>query len=355
MRDKSLSYLTQLIAAPSPSGAEGPVAAIYRDYVRPLVDAVETDVNGNATAIINRDATCRIMLSGHMDEIGFIVHFIDENGMLYFSPVGGHDSPVPIGQMVWVHGRDRIAGAVGRKAIHLQSPSEKEKKPVLGELWIDIGASSRKEAEEVVSKGDYITYQHEFRHLLGDRCTGRGLDNKVGLFIASEALRLVVEDGGLRPGVGLFVLGTSQEEIGSRGAEAAAARIAPTTALAIDMEQAADYPGILKSQHGDLALGKGPTLSRGPNTNPVVLNRLLEAARSAGIEVQVQVSGTATPTDEKVIQTSGGGVASGLVGVALRYMHTPCEVASLSDIEACARLVAEYCLRLEADTDFTPF
>jgi len=355
MRQRSLEYLRDLIAAPSPSGAEGPAARVYRSYVEPWADGFSTDVHGNCSAVLNPEADVRIMLSGHMDEIGFIIHYIDEDGLLYFSPVGGHDSPVPLGQMVWVHGRERVAGAVGRKAIHVLSSAEKERKPQLTDLWIDIGAASRREAETVVRKGDYVTYQHEFRQLLGDRATGRGFDNKAGLFIASEALRLLKQEGGLQPGVGLHVLGTVQEEIGSRGAQTAAARIAPRTALAIDMEQAADYPGVIKSHGGELALGKGPTVSTGPNTNPVVFKTLMRAAEDENITVQVQVSPSATPTDENKLQVSGGGVAAGLVGVALRYMHTPCEVICLDDLEQCARLVAAYCRRISPELDFRPF
>jgi putative aminopeptidase FrvX len=355
MQPSSLEYLKALIDAPSPSGKEGPVAHLYRSYVADVADRITTDIQGNVTAILNPDAPMRIMLSDHMDEIGFIIHHIDADGLLYFSAVGGHDSTTPIGQMVWVHGRERVAGAVGRKAIHLMSPAELGRKPDLSDLWIDIGASSKAEAESVVQLGDYVTYQHEFRTLLGDRATGRAFDNKAGLFIVSEALRLLKEEGGLAPGVGVYALGTVQEEIGSRGATTAASRIDPTTGLAVDMEQALDYPGISATKYGEAFVGKGPTLSKGPNTNPIVFDLLTKAAATESIPLQVLVAPSTTPTDEKAMQVNNGGMATGLVGVPLRYMHTPCEVLSLSDLERCARLVAGYCRLVTATTDFTPF
>jgi endoglucanase len=328
---------------------------LYRSYADQYADSISTDIHGNVTAILNPDAPMRIMLSGHMDEIGFIIRYIDENGLLYFGAVGGHDSPTPIGQMVWVHGRERISGAVGRKAIHMLEPDEMKQKPKLSDLWIDIGATSKAEAEAVVQLGDYATYTHEFRPLLGDRVTGRAFDNKAGLFIVSEALRLLKEEGGLSRDVGVYTLGTVQEEIGSRGASTAAFRINARTGLAVDMEQALDYPGIVPAKHGEAYLGSGPTISRGPNTNPIVFDLLMRAAQADDIPVQIQIAPSTTPTDEKAMQVSGDGMATGLVGVALRYMHTPCEVVSLSDLESCARLVAGYCRQVTAATDFRPF
>ena len=355
MQSSSLEFFRSLITAPSPSGKEAAVGELFRSYSREVADEVVTDVFGNVTAVLNPSGERRIMLSGHMDEIGFIIHHIDDSGLLFFKPIGGHDSPIPIGQMVWVHGRERLAGAIGRKAIHLMEPSENEKKPEFSDLWIDIGAASRKDAEEVVRKGDFVTYQQEFRELLGDRVTGRAFDNKAGLFIVSQTMRLLKEEGGLDPNVSVHALGTVQEEIGSRGAEVAAQRINAHTGLAVDMEHALDYPGISTTKYGEMVMGQGPSISRGPNTNPKVLELLLRAAEEDDIPVQILVAASTTPTDEKNMQTAGDGMATGLVGIALRYMHTPCEVISLTDVENCARLVAAYCRRVRPDTDFRPY
>ena len=355
MRDESLRFLEQLIKAPSPSGYEGEVARLYRDYARPYADDITTDVHGNVTVVLNPDAPVRIMLAGHMDEIGFIIHDIGEEGLLHFMAIGGHDSSVPLGQTVWVHGKRRVVGAVGRKAIHLLGPGEMNDKPKMGELWIDIGATSRAEAEEVVRLGDIVTFQRDFQMLLGDRAVARAFDNKAGLFIVAEAIRLLKEEGGLSADVGVYALGTVQEEIGSRGAQTAATHLKPITGLAVDMEHAIDYPGVTAAQFGKLEMGKGPSLLRGANANPKVFELLCRAGDDEGIPYQVRIAPSSTPTDANKMQTAGHGMASGLVGIPLRYMHTPCEVVSLTDLEDGARLLAAYCRRVTKETNFLPW
>jgi putative aminopeptidase FrvX len=355
MREQSLDFLKALVQAPSPSGYEHRVAKLYREHAEVLAHQVSTDVHGNVSAVLNPAAQVKIMLAGHMDEIGFIIHFIDDQGLLYFSAIGGHDSVIPIGQTVWIHGKDgRVGGVVGRKAIHLMDPEELKQKPALKELWIDIGASSKTEAEGVVALGDVVTYQQDFQLLQGDRAVGRGFDNKAGLFIVAEALRLLSEEGGLHPAVGVYAVGTVQEEIGSRGAKTSAYAVGPQSGIAVDMEHAIDYPGVSRNQHGQLDLGNGPSVSCGPNTNRVVFSLLTQAAQAEGIPYQVQVAPAATPTDAGALQLNRSGMATGLVGVPLRYMHTPGEVLSLTDVENCARLVAAYCRKVTPDTDFTP-
>ena len=354
MEQASLDFLRQLADAPSPSGYEQPAARIYRAYTEPFADSVSTDVHGNVTAVLNPGATMRVMLAGHMDELGFIVHHIDEGGQLHFRTIGGQDSAVAIGQRVWVHGTRRVSGVIGRTAIHLQDEAERKKKPEIKDMWIDLGATTRAEAAEVVSLGDVVTYQCEFQPLMGDRATARGFDNKVGTFVVAEALRLLKRDGGLHPHVGVHAVATVQEEIGLRGARTASYAVAAQTGLAVDVSHATDYPGVSKTLHGQLEVGKGPSVSRGPNTNPVTFALITAAAREADIAYQVSVSAGATGTDANAMQLNGAGMATGLLGVALRYMHTPVEVLSLKDVEDCARLMAGYCRQLRPDTDFTP-
>jgi endoglucanase len=354
MRSVSLEFLKSIVAAPSPSGYEQPVAKLYREYMGSFADRVTTDVHGSVAAVLNPGAGMKIMLAGHMDEIGFIIHYISDEGLLHFSPIGGHDSVVPIGQTVWVHGKQQVAGVVGRKAIHLLEPDELKKKPEMKDLWIDIGATSRSEAEALVELGDVVTYQHELQTLLGDRATARAFDNKAGLFIVAEALRLLKVEGGLHAQVGVYAVGTVQEEIGSRGARTAAFSIDAQSGLAVDMGHAIDYPGVSKAHYGQLDIGKGPGISRGANTNPVVFTMLTEAARAEDIPYQVDVTPGATPTDANALQLNREGMAAGLLSVPLRYMHTPCEVLSLKDVENTARLLAAYCRRISPGTTFTP-
>lgn len=355
MRDPSLEFLRSIVATPSPSGFEQDVAKLYREYVQPFCHRVTTDVMGNVTAAINPDAAMRFMLAGHMDEIGFIVHYIDQNGFLFFSSIGGTDVATEIGQRVWVHGREKVAGVIGRKAIQTFQLSDSSQTPSLKDLWIDIGATSREEAEAVVKVGDPVTIQAGFAHLLGNQAIGRAFDNKAGLFIGAEILRCLWEDGGVHPEVGVYILGTVQEEIGSRGAKTAAFNLAPHTGLAVDMGVAMDYPRAMPQDQGRLDLGKGPGLWQGPNTNPVVFELLERAAVEEGIPYQRLAEGSSSPTDARVLQTSRGGVACGVLSVPLRYMHTPSEVLCLDDVQHTIDLVCAYIRRLGPDTDFTPW
>lgn len=354
MRVESLDFFKAIVNVPSPSGYEERAAEIFRSYTAEFADAQHTDVHGNAWAVANPDAEMKVMLAGHMDEIGFVIHYISDEGLLYFSGVGGHDSSIPIGQRVWVHGKERVAGIIGRKAIHLLDEDERKKKVQIHELWIDIGASNRAEAEAVVSLGDPVTYQVEFQMLLGDRATARGFDNKMGTFIVAEALRLLKQDGGLDPGVGVYAVATVQEEIGLRGARTSAYTIGAQSGLAVDVNHATDYPTVPKTRYGQLDIGKGPSVMRGANANPKVFQMIREACAREDIPYQVDVAPGGTGTDGNAMQLNRGGMAVGIVGVPLRYMHTPCELLSLKDVEDCARLMAAYCRSVTPDTDFTP-
>lgn len=354
MRAESLEFLKAIVNVPSPSGYEERAAEVYRGYCKDFADKLHTDVHGNVWAIANPDAEMKIMLAGHMDEIGFIIHYISDDGLLYFSGIGGHDSVIPVGQRVWVHGKESIVGVIGRKAIHLLEEEERKKKPELKDLWIDIGASNREEAEKVVSLGDVVTFQYEFQMLLGDRATARGFDNKMGSFIVAEALRLLKADGGLHKNVGVYAVATVQEEIGLRGARTASFGIAPQTGLAVDVNHAIDYPSVSKTRYGQLDTGKGPSVMRGANSNPIVFDMILEGAKKEDIPYQVDVAPGGTGTDGNAMQLNRDGMAVGILGVPLRYMHTPCEVLSLKDVENCARLMAAYCRLVKPDTDFTP-
>jgi len=307
------------------------------------------------TAIINPDASMRFMYSGHMDEIGFIIHYIDEDGFLYFSTIGGTDVATEIGQRVWVHGREWLAGVIGRKAIQSFKASDISQTPSLHDLWIDIGAASLKEAEAAVQVGSPVTLQAGFARLRGNRVVGRAFDNKAGLFIAAEVLRRLWEEGGLHPDVGIHILGTVQEEIGSRGAQTAAFNLAPHTGLAVDMGVATDYPRARPEDQGKLVLGAGPGISQGANTNPIVFDLLRSAAEMAGIPYQLQATGGTSPTDARMLQSNRGGVATGLLSVPLRYMHTPSEVLCLEDLQSTVDLTCAFCRSLKPDTRFTPW
>ena len=355
MRDASLEFFRAILNEPSPPGCEGGVDELFENYTKPFADEVRADLHGNVYAIKNPAAETRIMLAGHTDEIAFIVHYITEEGLLRFKGVGGHDSIIPVGQRVWVLGKERVPGAIGRKAVHLiEDDDERKKKPGLDDLWIDIGVSSREEALKLVSLGDRVVYQHEMQMLAGDRVVARGFDNKMGCFVVAEALRLLSEDGGLHPKVGVYAVGTVQEEIGFRGAITAAYTVDAITGLAVDVSHATDYPTVDRQRHGQLDIGKGPAITLGAYVSPVTSEILIECAKEEGIPHQIEVAAECTGTDATPMQVTRGGMSVGLLGVALRYMHTPCELLSLQDVENCAKLMAAYCRRITPETDFRP-
>jgi endoglucanase len=354
MREESFEFLKQIVNTPSPSGYEQRAQAVFREYVGRFADEVRTDVLGNSYAVINPGGSPRVMLSGHIDEIGFIVHYISDEGFIYFSPVGGHDSIVPVGHRVHIHTKQGpVLGVIGRKAIHLLSEEERRKKPDLSDLWIDIGATSKKEAEERVRLGDPVTYTDELQPLMGDFVTARGFDNKMGCFVVAEALRVISERRSeLKAAV--YAVSTVQEELGLRGAHTVAYEIDPQVAVTVDVGHSIDHPGVDKKKHGEYAVAKGPVICRGSHINPVVFEMLVETATEKEIPYQIEVAGGRTGTDTDAIQLSRSGVATGLVSVPIRYMHTPCELLHLGDLENTVRLLAEFTLKVHSGINWIP-
>ncbi len=354
MRKESLAFFTDIVNTPSPSGYEMKAAEVYRKYTAQFADEIRTDVMGNVWAMVNPKAKRQIMLAGHMDEIGFTVHYVSDSGLLYFRTIGGHDSSIPVGQRVWVHTRKgRVPGVIGRKAIHLLTAKEREVKPEITEMWIDIGVSTKAAAMKLIELGDVVTYQWEFQALQGDVVTARGFDNKMGSFIVAEALRHIAA-GKLNKDVGVIAIATVQEEIGLRGARTSAVATGAEIGMAVDVTHAIDYPSVDKKKEGDVVMGKGPVVARGANINHIVFEMTLQAAKEQKIPIQIEVEPGGTGTDANAMQIAGPGMAVGLLGVAIRYMHTPVEVLNLKDVEQCAKLMAAFCLKVTPKTDFTP-
>lgn len=354
MRQESLTFFKDIVNTPSPSGYEMRAAEVYRNYTNRYADEVTTDVMGNTYAVLNPKAKRIIMLAGHMDEIGFAIHYVSDEGLCYFHGIGGHDSVIPVGQRVWIHGAKgkRVPGVIGRKAIHLLTQEERAKKPEMHELWIDIGVSSKKDALKLIEIGDVATYQWEFQELASGVASARGFDNKMGSFIVAEALRLTA--GKLHKDVGVVAVATVQEEIGLRGAKTSAARLGAEVGIAVDVTHATDYPSVEKRKEGDLKMGAGPVVARGANINHVVFEMILAAAKEEKIACQIEVEAGGTGTDANAMQVTGPGMATGLLGVPIRYMHTPVETLCLKDVENCAKLMAAFCAKVTTKTDFTP-
>ncbi len=352
MNDSSLSFLKDLLQTPSPSGYERQIQDVVRAWSAPLAQEVNTDRHGNVIAMLNPQGRPRIMLAGHCDQIALMVQHIDDNGYLYVQPIGGWDMQILLGQnlVVWT-AQGPIPGVLSRKAPHLMTNEERNKVPQFADVWLDIGAKDRKDAEALVMLGDPVTFDLIGRDLRNGLFTAPGLDDKVGVWVVFEALRLL-KDRPLQAAVAC--VSTVQEEIGLRGATTSSYGLHPEVGLAVDVCHATDTPGNEKKQIGSVQLGDGPALFRGPNINPRVFQRLHAAAKRQEIPVQVRGAPKATGTDANAIQLARDGVATGLVGIPNRYMHSPVEVVSLEDLDRAARLLAEFCVSVTSACDWTP-
>ncbi len=348
------AFLKKLMETMSPSGFEDQASMVWQERAKKFADTVEVDYHGNTIAGINPDAKPRIMLAGHIDEIGLMVRYIDDNGYLYFGPIGGWDVQVVQGQRVWIRGKNNklITGVVGKKPIHLMDPKEREKVPKMYDLWIDIGARNKEEAEKLVDIGAPGVLAYGFEELRNGVVAGRGFDDRVGAFVVLEALRFAKEYG---ISASLFAVATVQEEIGIRGARTSAFRLNPDIGIAVDVTFATDQPGVDKKRIGEIKLGEGPVIARGPNINPRVFDLLVDTAQKEKIPYQVEGIPWATGTDANFIQLTRAGVATGLVSIPNRYMHSPCELVHLDDLENAAKLIAAFAKRVSTETEFRPF
>jgi putative aminopeptidase FrvX len=352
MDNASRNLLDQLLRTPSPSGYERPVQDIVRRWAAEFADEVRTDRHGNVIAIRNPEGQPRIMLAGHCDQIGLMVQHIDERGFLYVQPIGGWDMQILLGQVltVWTE-QGPVTGVLSRKAPHLLTAEERKKVPEFHEVWLDIGVSSREEAQQLVRIGDPVTVHLDIRPMRNDLLAAPGLDDKVGVWVVMEVLRRLRQQ---KLQAAVFCVSTVQEEIGLRGATTSSYGIHPAIGIAVDVTHATDTPGNERKQLGEVALGKGPVLVRGPNINPRVLQRLETAAARAGVPYQLRGHPRGTGTDANVMQLSRDGVATGLIGIPNRYMHSPVEMVSLADLQAAAALLSEFCCSVRPDDDWTP-
>jgi len=352
---QGVEFLERLLNAAGPSGFETAPARVWREEAESFASEVWTDVTGNSVASLNPQGRPRVMMAGHIDEIGLQITYVDENGFVFFDEIGGWDSQVLVGQRGRVLGRDgAVPGVMGKRPIHLLKPEEREKATKTRDLWVDLGASSVTEVKELgVRVGDPMVLDAGMIRLAGDRIVSRAIDNRIGAYVVLEALRLLSEDP---PEVAAFAVATVQEEIGfsGGGARSSAFSIEPDVALVVDVTFSTDVPDIEKKELGDHEIGGGPVLSRGSANHPVVFDGLVDAAEAEGISFTLQAAPRATRTDADGIHLVRFGVPTGLVSVPNRYMHSPNELVSLSDLDQSARLLAAYIRRLGPETDFRP-
>jgi putative aminopeptidase FrvX len=350
-------FLKRLLDTPGPSGFEAAPARVWREEVRGFADEMRTDVQGNSVGVVNPKGTPRLMLAGHIDEIGLQITHIDDDGFCYFAAIGGWDPQVLVGQRVLVvgsNGKGATPGVIGKKAPHLMKKDEFDKVSQITDLWIDIGATNRDDALTRVHVGDPAVLDASSRELPGNRIVSRSIDNRIGAYVVAEALRRLAQDRPTHAAV--YAVATTREEIAytGGGARTSAVGIDPQVALVVDVTHSTDWPGADKKQGGDHKLGGGPVFSRGSAVNPVVFDLLVRCAEAEGIAYTVQAAPRDTGTDADAIHNALRGIPTGLVSVPNRYMHSPNEMVSLDDVDRAARLLAAVARMLTPDTSFVP-
>lgn len=332
--------LTQTLLTPSPSGSEERVTALFADAIRPYVDEITTDPNGNCIAHRKGKNGPKVMLMAHADEIGLMISYIDDRGFLYFNQIGGIDTNILPGLRVIIQGKNGpVTGIIGKKPIHLQSEKESGKSLSPDDLWIDIAATDKNDALTKVQIGSVATFEPNAKLRENDLILSKSLDDKIGLAVITgiaKSLQNIPTDADL------YFVASVQEELGARGAQMVSEAILPEIGIAIDVTHATDYPTMSPAKDGDIALSKGPVIPLGPNMNKGINQSLIDIAETESIPYQVEAIAKPTGTDARMIQVAGQGIKTGLVSIPCRYMHTPCEMVSLKDADHAITLLAHY-------------
>jgi endoglucanase len=341
--------LDKLLRAPGPSGYETQAAAVWREAAS--FAKLSTDGIGSSVARVG-DAAPLLAVIGHIDEIGLVIRHIDEKGILWFAPIGGWDPQILVGQRVEVQGSNGpVPGVVGRKPLHLLDADARKQVVDIKSLHIDIGATDREEAAALVGVGDPVVIATEPLTLINERTVSRSMDNRLGAYVALEALRRSHERG--LPKASFAAIAAVQEEIGLFGARTSAFAVDPDLAIVVDVTHATDAPGIDEKELGSHALGSGPVLYRGATLSPRVFELLVETAEEAGIEHTVGATGNSTSTDADAVQFARSGIPTGLVSIPLRYMHSPVEMVDMADVEATVALITAFAERLDDSVDLS--
>ena len=352
MRPQSLEFLKTLVNTPSPVGHETRGQRVWLDYAQQFAEETFSDAYGNCVAVLNKGGGPRIMLAGHADEIAMAVNYIDDNGFIYVRKVGGIDAAIMKAQRITIHTRGGpVKGVVGNVAPHLTKQEGDPKPPKIHEIFVDIGVASRKDAEKLVRVGDPMTLVDEFDVLRGDLAVARAFDNRIGTFAVIEALRLLKESK-VKLHAEICAVSNVQEEVGLLGARQIAYSLKPDIALVVDVTHATDYPTVSKAQHGDIKLGSGPAITHGGCNHPDVVARLEEVAAKKKIPLQHEAMSATSGTDTDVIFWTRGGIASALISLPNRYMHSPVEVVNLADLEKIPELMAGFCQSVKRGEEF---
>jgi len=348
MNKHQKEFLISLINTPAPSGFEEPVQKIWNNEVSTFCRDIQKDTHGNLVAAVNPRREKSLMLVGHADEIGLIVNFINDEGYIYVRPIGGVDATI-LGshraRILTKHGI--VQAAIGRTSLHMLTKKDQEKKPEIHDVWLDIGAKNKKDALKYISIGDPVVFGGDFEELHNNTAMARCWDNRVGIYIAAEVLRNLAKIKKLDKTV--YAVSSVQEETGVWGAGNAAYRFKPTAAVAIDVFPCSDQPEITKERFGDTKLGSGPIITRGVRSNNKIADDIIDTARRKKIPIQVDVDYGHTHTDADPISQSRGGIPTGVVSVATRYLHSSVETLSLTDIDQIIELLTEYTIKTKLD------
>ena len=352
MRKDSLTFLKDLLSAPSPSGFESAGQRVWCTYARKYADEVRTDAYGNAVAVLNPDGDPKIMLDGHADELGLMIKHIDDKGFIYFQRIGGVDPAVVRTKRVNIHAAKGIVrGVIGATAIHLRDKTKDGKQPKMHECFIDIGARNGKEARKKVAVGDPITFAETCEMLDRNIMVARALDDRIGTWAAVEALR-VLQASKAKLNCAVYASSSGQEEVGGAGAAMTVFNVKPDAAVELEVTHATDTPGIDVKQHGEVKMGSGPTITIGREHHPVLVKRLRSVAAKKKISLQVEAFSLTGGTNAMTFHRAEGGIPSALISVPNRYMHTTVEMIDLRDLQAAVDLVAAFCLDVKKGERF---
>lgn len=339
MDQKIKEALYESLRMPSPSGSEEQVTDLFQRMVSPYVDEVYTDVNGNCIAH-KRGPGKKLMFMAHADEIGLMISYIDDRGFLYFKEIGGIDTNILPTQHVTIMGKNGpIKGVIGRKPIHLQEKSDNAKQLNPEDLWIDIAAKDKADAETRVQIGSVATFEPNATSFSDTLVLSKSLDDKIGLTVL---MGLAQNLQSLSTDCDIYLVASVQEELGARGAQMVSEAICPDIGIAIDVTHATDYPTMSPTKDGDISLGKGVVIPMGPNMSKGINQQLIKMAEGNDIPYQIEAIARPTGTDAREIQVAGTGIQTGLVSIPCRYMHTPSEVVSLADADSAIALLSAY-------------
>jgi endoglucanase len=351
MQNAPRKFLLDLLSTHSPSGSEAPTARKWLNYVKSFADETMTDAYGSAFAILNPKGSPTVMFEGHSDEIGLMVTYVDEDGFLWVSSIGGVDPKMMLGKRVVVHSpTGPIPGLLGAQAPHTQNAEAREHSPKMSDIYIDIGASNKGDALKLAPVGTAVTIDHEPTQLLGDTLAARSCDNKIGIWSAAEALRRYKKLGGTAR---VIAAAHVQEEVGLHGAAMGAFRWDPDVALVVDVTNATDFPGVEQKLRNEIKMGAGPAIRIGPSCHPKVVERLEQLARKHRVNLQrVPIPGR-SGTNANAIYPARQGIPTGILSTPNRYMHSPSETIDLRDLDQIPTLMAQFAASLSKGEKFT--